>query len=75
MNKHEIILNILYDCIMFKLNRCSHSEIIFDYIFLKSNQYSALNERLLIQTLVTSAVFVIKKTFKYIILKKKFVSN
>ena len=41
MNRHEIILNMLYDRIMFKSNRCKHLEAIFNHIFSKSDQNSA----------------------------------
>ena len=75
MNKHKVILNMLYDRIVFKSNRCNHLETIFNHISLKSNQHFALNERLLIRTFVTFATFVIKEIFKYLILKKKSVLN
>ena len=37
INRHEIILNMLYDCIVFKSNRCKHSEAIFNHVSLKNN--------------------------------------
>ena len=46
MNRHEIILNMLYDRIVFKSNRCKHSEATFNYVSSKNNQNFALNRRL-----------------------------
>ena len=45
MNRHEIILNMLYNRIVFKSNRCKHLGAIFNHVSLKSNQNSASNRR------------------------------
>ena len=75
MNRHEVILNMLYDRIVFKSNRCKHFEAIFNHVSLKSNQNSASSRRSSTWTLETFVTFVITETFKYIILKKKSVFN
>ena len=45
MNRHEVILNMLYDRIVFKSNRCKYFEAIFNHVSLKSNQNSASSRR------------------------------
>ena len=75
MNRHKVILNMLYDRIVFKSNRCKHFEAIFNHVSLKSNQNSASSRRSSTWTLETFVTFVITETFKYIILKKKSVFN
>ena len=75
MNRHEIILNMLYDRIVFKSNCCKYFEATFNHVSLKSNQNSASSRRSLIWTLGTFVIFVITETLKYIILKKKSVFN
>ena len=45
INKHEFILNILYNPIVFKSNRYKHFEAIFNHIFSKSNQNFASSRR------------------------------
>ena len=75
INRHEIILNMLYDRIVFKSNRYKHPEAIFNHVSSKNNQNSVSSRRSSTWTLVTSIIFIIKKTFKYIIFKKKFVFN
>ena len=71
INRHEIILNMLYDRIVFKSNRCKHSEAVFNHVSLKSDQNSASSRRLSTWTLATFVIFVIKEILKYIILKKR----
>ena len=75
MNRYKVILNMLYDRIVFKSNRCKYFEAIFNHVFSKSNQNSALSRRSSTWTLETSVIFVITKTFKYIIFKKRSVFN
>ena len=75
MNRYEIILNMLYDRIVFKSNRCKHSEATFNHVFLKNNQNSASSRRSLIWTFETFVIFVITKILKYIIFKKRSVFN
>ena len=75
MNRHKVILNMLYDRIMFKSNRCKHLEAIFNHVFSKSNQNSTSSRRSSTRTFVTSIISVIKKIFKYIIFKRKSVFN
>ena len=71
MNRHKIILNILYNRIVFKSNRCKHFEATFNYVSSKSNQNSVLNWRSSTWTLETFVILVITETLKYIILKKR----
>ena len=75
MNRHEVILNILYDRIVFKSNRCKHFGAIFNYVFLKSNQNFVSSRRSSLWTLGTFVTFVITAIFKYIIFKKRSVFN
>ena len=75
MNRHEVILNMLYDRIVFKSNRCKHFEATFNHVSLKSNQNSASNRRSSTWTLETSVILVITEILKYIIFKKRSVFN
>ena len=75
INRHEVILNMLYNRIVFKSNRCNHLKTIFNHVSSKNNQHFILNRRSLIWTFMTFATSVIKEIFKYIILKKKSVLN
>ena len=75
MNKHEVILNMLYDRIMFKSNRCKHLEATFNHVSSKSNQNFVSSQRSSIWTLETFVIFMITEILKYIILKKKSVFN
>ena len=75
MNRHEVILNMLYDRIVFKSNRCKHFGATFNHIFSKSNQNSVSSRRSSTWTSETFVIFVITETLKYIILKKKSVFN
>ena len=75
MNRHEVIVNILYDRIVFKSNRCKHLEATFNHVSLKSNQNSASSRRSSTWTLETFITFVITEILKYIIFKKKSVFN
>ena len=75
MNRHEVILNILYDRIVFKSTRCKHFGAIFNHVSLKSNQNFALSRRSSTWTLETFVIFMITEIFKYIIFKKKSVLN
>ena len=75
MNKHEIILNMLYDCIVFKSNRCKYLGTTFNHVSLKSNQNFVSNRRSSIWTFKTFITSVITETSKYIIFKKKSVFN
>ena len=45
MNRHEIILNMLYDRIVFKSNRCKHLGTTFNHVSLKNNQNSVSSRR------------------------------
>ena len=45
MNRHDVILNMLYDRIVFKLNRCKYLEATFNHVFSKNNQNSVLSRR------------------------------
>ena len=75
MNRHEIILNMLYDRIVFKSNRCKHFEATFNHVSSESNQNSVSSRRSSTWTLETFVIFVITEILKYIIFKKKFVFN
>ena len=37
MNRHKVILNMLYDRIVFKSNRCKHFEATFNHVSSKNN--------------------------------------
>ena len=75
MNRHKVILNILYDRIVFKSNCCKHFRAIFNHVSLKSNQNFASSRRSSTWTLETFVIFVITEILKYIILKKGSVFN
>ena len=75
INKHEIILNMLYDRIVFKSNRCKHFEATFNHVFSKNNQNSVSSRRSSTWMFGTSVTHVITETLKYIIFKKESVFN
>ena len=75
MNRHKVILNMLYNRIVFKSNRCKHLGAIFNYVSLKNNQNFVSSRRLSTWTSETFVTFVITETLKYIILKKWSVFN
>ena len=75
INRPRIILNMLYDRIVFKSNRCKHFEAIFNHVSLKSNQNSASSRRPSTWTSETFVALMITEISKYIILKKRSVFN